>query len=76
MFWKNTVLAPRPRRAPSPRPQAGRRRSGCLEREWLIRRYALHKTEYATPMNTIEMFLISIFIVLTPVLLLFVVRER
>jgi hypothetical protein len=38
--------------------------------------YALHKTEYATPMNTIEMFLISIFIVLTPVLLLFVVRER
>jgi hypothetical protein len=38
--------------------------------------YALQKTENATPMNPIEMFLISIFIVLTPVLLLFVVRER
>jgi hypothetical protein len=35
-----------------------------------------NKKEYTVAMNTIEMLLISIFIFLTPVLLLFVARER
>jgi hypothetical protein len=34
------------------------------------------KVEYKGAMNTIEMFLISVFIFLTPVLLLFVARDR
>jgi hypothetical protein len=34
------------------------------------------KKEYKVAMNTIEMLLISLFIFLTPVLLLFVVSER
>jgi hypothetical protein len=58
------------------RPRGGRRIGAPVESRVPDAMYALHKRKDSLNMKTIEMMLISVFIFLTPVLLLLVVRDR